>query len=601
MDLIPIDIPPGVIPELPQYATRGAWRDSNLIRFENGLLYTWRGWSKLIGDKLTGKARGGVTWSLLDGTKVAAFGTHQKLMLYRAGQLTDITPLRDSGTLGTDPISTTDGDSTINIESTGHGVLVGDIFRLSNASNVGGLDPNGEWTVGALVDSDNFTFEHTGTANATESGGGAAVDFEYEIHVGVADAYFGKGWGSGTWGAGTWNTPRESTVAPDPTTANQPRIWFLFPLGQDLIAQHSDGAFYRWVGATPTLRAVALGGNPPAYAKFSLYSAHDRTLMAFGVEGNPHLMAWSTQGDETNWTAGIGSTANARSIVDGGGFVAAIEHLDEVLFWTTRSVYAHRFVNTADVSYSSLRLREVEPPVSPRAVIAAHGGEIWWLGAKQMYRYTGTVQELPLPICRRFTSRVDKLQIRKTFAAADIRTNQVMFFYPETGQGAVSEVNRYLKVNYIDLTPDIGSMDRLTWIDASTFDYPIGVSADGTIHRHDAKSCAAQSISVTFTVYDYPMSSESLRSYGPYEITPTTEKLERKLRGRHLQMRISGNLVCGDGTHEWYAETSLFDIQDGNQVMQLAQIIPDVTFQQDGDDVTVGRFRFAVRPDGSEG
>ena len=600
MDLIPIDIPAGVSAELPLYATRGTWRDSDKIRFENGLLYSMRGWTSLVGDPVTGKARGGVSWSLLDGQKVAAIGTHKKLFLYRADQIQDITPLRDSGTLGTDPISTESGSSDVTVNSDAHEALVGDCIRLSGATTVGGLDVNGEWEVSEIVDVDNFKFVHTGTANATASGGGASVAYEYDIHAGSADGFIGDGWGAGTWGAGDWGTPREGVDFEDATFLLQPRLWFLHPVGQDLVASYSNGPFYTWSGATPTARAVALTGDPPAYCAFSLYSAHDRTLMAFGVEGDPHLMGWSDQGSLTNWTAGIGSTANQRTVVDGGGFVAAIEHLDEVIFWTGNSIYSHRFVNLATTSHATTRLRSVEPPVSPRAAVAAHGGEIWWLGSKQIYRYTGVVQELPYPVCRRFNDRVDRSQLQKTFAATDIRTNQIMFFYPEQSQTTVSEVNRYLKVNYLDGVTDLGSLDRLTWIDAGTFDYPIGVAADGSIYRHDAKGCTLQTVSLTISVYDYPMSVANVRTSGPWSIEPTTEKLERKMRGRHMQMRLSGTINCADGAHEWFAETSLFDIEDGNSIMNLHTIIPDVRFQDNGDDIAIGRFRFAVRADGRE-
>jgi hypothetical protein len=91
-------------------------------------------------------------------------GTHTKLYARRAGQLYNITPLvtTATATLATDPLSVTNGDNTIQVTYTAHGLAVNDKIRLSGATDTGGILAaaiNKEHVVTEIVNANTFEIE----------------------------------------------------------------------------------------------------------------------------------------------------------------------------------------------------------------------------------------------------------------------------------------------------------------------------------------------------------------------------------------------------------------------------------------------------------
>jgi hypothetical protein len=69
----------------------------------------------------------------------------------------DVTPYRDTGTLGSNPITVTDGSSIVTITDTAHGLSVGDIVYFSGATAVGGITLSGAYTVASIIDANTYT------------------------------------------------------------------------------------------------------------------------------------------------------------------------------------------------------------------------------------------------------------------------------------------------------------------------------------------------------------------------------------------------------------------------------------------------------------
>jgi hypothetical protein len=88
-----ITLPPGIAKNDSDYATKGRWVDGNLVRFWKDRPQKWLGWEKLVQSSLGGPARGAISWTALDGTQYAAWGTDTKLWLLKNGTLYDITPV----------------------------------------------------------------------------------------------------------------------------------------------------------------------------------------------------------------------------------------------------------------------------------------------------------------------------------------------------------------------------------------------------------------------------------------------------------------------------------------------------------------------------
>ena len=78
-------------------------------------------------------------------------------------------------TLSLDPFRTGDGQTEVRVFQTAHGLSVGDKVTFSGANAINGLDMNGTFTVSVIDTANHYKVEAMTQANATGSGGGAAV------------------------------------------------------------------------------------------------------------------------------------------------------------------------------------------------------------------------------------------------------------------------------------------------------------------------------------------------------------------------------------------------------------------------------------------
>lgn len=589
---IPIEIPPGLAPDLSDYASKGLWVDGDKIRFRNGLPETIGAWSYLSpGNTVLGVPRGALTWRLLNGRKVMAVGTHQKLYIYRGGAYYDITPIRDTDTAGSDPFSTVLNSKTVTFTLTSHGVEKNTYIRFSGASTVNGLDVNGEWLCTNVPTTDTLTFEHTGQATGTGNGGGASVVYEFDINAGFSSSVPALGFGAGLFGAGLFGGPRSSS-----NNRLNIRTWSLENLGEDLLASPSEGALYLWDASSDVTTRATLVSQGPTSAIRMIYSNVDRHALALGVDGDPLLMKWPDQGSITNWTASVTSTANTRRLQEGSRIVTAAKTRSEILIWTDTALYGHRYIGQSNQSHATYRIATVEPPIGPNAV-AVYDDQVWWLGEHQFYRYSGTVESYPTPISETLSEDIDLNQGDKVFAGTLRKQNEIYWFYPrKPSSTALTENSRYAKLNVKTGAADMGNLARTVWVDSVVYDNPIAGDPSGQFHEHGLLGSVNDTVDIQFTMYKYQKSKNPVLR-GPFQITADTEKINRRLRGRHASIKYSGTMECNGINEPWFIESGVFDIANGSQIMFVDEIIPDVKF---ADRVTIGHVRVNPMPDGEQ-
>ena len=242
--LAKIKLQPGINRDTTNYANSGGWFDSDFIRFRNGLPEKIGGWTKIYQDQtaLIGKCRKMYDWSSLVGTSYLAVPTNIKFYVDNSSSIIDITPLRRTITLGTNPIATTNTSNTITITDVNHGAVFGDYITISGATTVNGLTTgqlNTELIVSNVINSNAYSVVTTGTATSTGSGGGSAVVVKYQFHPGISGSVVYAGWGSGPWGgiSGSygWGFGPDTTV-----TTYYSGLWTVDNYGEDMIACPRD-------------------------------------------------------------------------------------------------------------------------------------------------------------------------------------------------------------------------------------------------------------------------------------------------------------------------------------------------------------------------
>ena len=269
MQLLKIQPRPGLHTDGTPYTAEGTWQDVDKVRFRKGFVEKIRGWVKFLGDGFVGSCRKIHNWAVNDGDVYLAIGTHLKLYQTKttaggqtATTYTDITPIRDSGTI-TD-IAVTNLSSVVVVTDAAHGAVAGDYVTISSAPAIGGIAAaafNAEHRISALGDlsgsstDSKYTIQIDGSAGTSTTNTDPTATAQYQINVGsdsLSDATSGTvtGWNIGTWSSGPWGggfTQAEDGV----------RTWSLDNFGDDLIANVRSNAIYYWDESAGG-RAVAL-------------------------------------------------------------------------------------------------------------------------------------------------------------------------------------------------------------------------------------------------------------------------------------------------------------------------------------------------------
>ena len=104
MALISVTPQPGVVTNGTDYAAKGRWVDSNLVRFQDGVLQNIGGWDLLRSTALTGTPIGLYAYNKNDGDQILAVGTSEKVYVLYNFVWYDITPSGFTTPSSTDPL-----------------------------------------------------------------------------------------------------------------------------------------------------------------------------------------------------------------------------------------------------------------------------------------------------------------------------------------------------------------------------------------------------------------------------------------------------------------------------------------------------------------
>lgn len=568
-----LKIAPGIYTIDTDRGARGRWKTGDKVRFRHGLPEKIGGWLKSGILTFVGKCRKLIDWKSLAEEKLIGLGTHLKLYVWKGGTYYDITPIRDSGTLGADPFTTTNLSAVVNVLDTGHGVTALDYVRYSGATAVGGITIDGEYNVTEVVDVDNYTITHSSAATSSATGGGAAVTYEYEINVGSADSVAGLGWGAGAWSASTWGAPR--TLSNFLTAA---RIWSLDTWGEDMIAGPRGGGIYVWDASAGTgTRATVISGAPTT-AKQVMVSPENRHLIAFGAHNgsylDPLLIRWSTSEDYTDFVPSSTNSAGQKRLDTGNEIVATLKGRKEVLVFTNSHLWAMTFIGPPNTfGFDSMGLNGGIR--GPNAAIDVNGVS-YWMGEKNFYLYDGGIHVLPCEVHPTVFKNSNFVQRTKTYAGYNRDFGEIWWLYCSAAE---TEVDRYVCYNVEEKLWSFGTLARTAYVgDSDIFLVPYATGADGYIYDHetgtdsDTSAITATiesgdveigegemlmivtqiipdfktltgSVDLRLKAKKYPHSTSYDSDSGNLAVSSTTEFVNPRVRGRQVSLSITSDAV----------------------------------------------------------
>jgi len=235
MPLQKILFKPGVNRENTRYTTEGGWYECDKVRFRQGNPEVIGGWQRISAYTYQGVCRSLWNWVTLGGFNLMGVGTNLKFYIENGSFYNDITPIRSTDTLPSDPF-TGNGTTTVTVYSPDSGVLLNDFVTFSQVGGTYATLLNAEYQVTSVIDVNYYTIT-TATPVAAGTTGGASVIAAYQLNTGTAIQTSLQGWGAGVWGNGTWSY----------SSADAPlRLWSQINYGQDLLFCPFGGGLYYW-------------------------------------------------------------------------------------------------------------------------------------------------------------------------------------------------------------------------------------------------------------------------------------------------------------------------------------------------------------------
>lgn len=297
-----------------------------------------------------------------------------------------------------------------------------------------------------------------------------------DLVAGDADSsYTGGSYGSGTYGTGPFGTGGGTGFSPAD-------VWHLDNFGEYLVAcLPSDGRILLW-DRNATHDAAEIDPDAPTSC-WGVVVTPERFVVALGANGDRRSLVWCDIEDYTVWDYAApapGSQSGSFTITGEGALMAGRRATKETLIWTTRDLYAMRYIDSTLV-YGFTQVGANCGLIGPQAC-AVVGTKAFWMGANSFYMYDGYTRPLPCEVQDAIFSDVEATQGIKVQCIVFEDWNEVMWLYPSAGS---NECDSYAVYNWEEQHWTTGSFDRVAGCSKGGFGYPIMADSAGNLYEHE--------------------------------------------------------------------------------------------------------------------
>jgi len=487
MPLKKLTLKAGVNKENTRYTNENGWYVADKVRFRQGTPEKIGGWQRISGSTFLGICRSLWNWVTLQNFNLIGVGTNLKFYIEKGGAYYDITPIRLTATLGTNPFSA-NGTTTVTVTSAAHGCKTNDFVTFSGATGTYASTLNQEYQVTVLT-ANTYTIT-TASALTAGSYGGSSVSAAYQINTGPEIEVALTGWGAGTWGGGPWGVGTPST------TETNIRIWSQQNFGEDLIYAPAGGQIYYWDAGTGVnsrgvlVSSLSGASDVPTVQSFIFVSDISRFVFAFGANEigsavqDPMLVRWSDQESVVNWTPAATNQANSIRLSHGSRLVTCVQTRQEIVVFTDSSVYSFQYQGPPAIWNTQLLGDNISIISQNAAIIAS--GVVYWMGVDKFYKYDGRTQTLRCDLRQYIFQDINLSQAAQVFSGTNEGFNEVWWFYCSANS---TVIDRYVTFNYFENNGEgvwsYGTLGRTAWLDSGLRDYPLGATYSYNLVNHE--------------------------------------------------------------------------------------------------------------------
>lgn len=489
--------------------------------------------------------------------------------------------------------TTTNGSSTVTVTFADHGLSVGGSVVFPIPTTVGGIVITaGTYTALSVPTTATFTISASQAASsgATVAMNSGSAELKYYIAIGPSSVT-GTGWGILGWGVVPWGgtgaNPSGQTGTPITTTD-----WTLDNWNATLMACPANSGVYAWTPGTGLQQAQLVSGAPiynsgifVAAPRLALVAYGSTVTKDIGVSQDPLVYKISDINDYNFWqtnvvnpTTGATSQAFESRLPTGSAIRAGLAAPNQVLLWTDLDLWAINFVGLPSI-WTQTKIGANCGCVS-RHALAQMAGVIYWMGPKNFYAMAGGAPTvIPCTVWDKIFQDLDTSNIDKCWVETITGFSEVWWWFP-SASGGTGQCDSYVKVNVIDGSWDYGTLSRAAGIDQSILGNPIMASPQGVIYTHESSyndngqplvwsietgyfyltegedfvfvdqwlpdfhygtfnGAQTATIQVTFNVIDNM--GDTPRTYGPYSMDASTNKLDIRFRGRQVSISMTAN------------------------------------------------------------
>lgn len=486
----------------------------------------------------------------------------------------------------------------ITVAQIAHGFANGDRIKILAAVNTGGLlaaDINIENIIrNVSVNAYSYYLNQTSNfaTSAVTAGGGAATTVQGQIAAGNCTFSPGLGYGGGNYSAGAYGVAKTFNSG-----YTLPRIWSIDRYGNGVIlTPGNQGALYEWDG-NANIAPTIISGAPSA---INYCFVANNQAVTFGASNTPNLVKTSDSLTITNWTIDATSTAFEAEIQGASRLISHSYIKDQWLLFTESAVFTMVYIGKPDI-WLIKELTNADGIISPRSVIQVNDAVVWW-GHKDFYTYNGSVlTQIPINTLKNWSQAViNPGKYYLSFVRKVVDFNEVWWYFP---QSSSAEPDTYVIWNYIEGHWTNGMMDRTCaeephnparaqWMAYGMCDASVattlykqeigytdnGGNLDGSLTSNYAQisegnilqqitrivpsplilplgtTNIGQSLyTITVNAKNYDGQS-SFSTYGPYDVTGFTEKIETRVVGRQRQYQIDFSTTIGFRIQKMYEE-----------------------------------------------
>ena len=164
----------------------------------------------------------------------------------------------------------------------------------------------------------------------------------------------------------------------------------------------------------------------------------------------------------------------------GSRIVTAIETRQQILVFTDISLHAMQYLGPP-FTFGISMLSDNVTIMSPNGVASVEDN-VFWMGKNEFYVYSGAIQKLPCTVRDYVFSDFNFRQAEKVYCSTNTAFSEVWWFYPSANS---SNLDRYVVYNYVQNIWYYGTLDRSAWVDRGVLDNPVAAGTDGYLYYHE--------------------------------------------------------------------------------------------------------------------